>query len=153
MKRNQVVRLDEWYCAFTSDMMGLVASGAKEDSMRIYYEKLHGVKGQGKQTKTLSRGEEYCILRIEYPDALAFFVFVPKILWSLPIIRNQVQQYRNVLDNLTKFEIDFINKRRELLQKTDQKNNNKRDDFLTMILTQNNDADSSTDIIKQNIRE
>ncbi|CAG8613033.1 5926_t:CDS:1, partial [Paraglomus occultum] len=63
------------------------------------------------------------------------------------------QHYRNVLDNLTNFEIDFINKRRESLQKTDQKNNDKRDDFLTMLLTQNNDADSSTDIIKQNIRE
>jgi len=156
LKHDRMVRLDEWYRAFTSDMMGLVASGAKEDSMRIYYEKLHGLKGQGKQTKSLSRGEQYRLLRTEYPDALAFFIFVPKILWSLPIIRNQVQRYRNVLDNLTSFEVDFINKRKESLQKTDQKDNEKesvRDDFLTMLLTQNGETDSSANIIKQNIRE
>ncbi|CAG8434089.1 5290_t:CDS:2 [Diversispora eburnea] len=105
------IRMDKWYRAFTSDMMGLVAAGR----------------------------EIYRRLREDYINALNFFVFIPKFLWNLPFIQGQCKFYRGILDSLTEFEIKFI---KDL-----------RPDFLTMLLTMNQDSDPTPDDIKQNLRE
>ncbi|CAG8577025.1 4874_t:CDS:2 [Gigaspora margarita] len=150
IKIDQVVKLDEWYRAFTSDMMGLVAAGSKEESLKILYKKtvdsnaklsfeLDNENVDLNNLNKLSNGEQYRRLRSDYADAIAFFVFIPKFIWNLPWFRQKCKYFRQVLISLTQFEIKFI---KEL-----------RSDFLTMLLTMNNDSNPSPEDIKQNIRE
>ncbi|RHZ56055.1 hypothetical protein Glove_406g40 [Diversispora epigaea] len=158
------IRLDKWYRAFTSDMMGLVAAGSKEDSLKVLYnDKYNKTVIDNTKEKNLSEGETYRRLREDYINALNFFVFIPKFLWNLPFIQGQCKFYRGVLDSLTEFEIKFIKERKQVINsessnndnnKNNNKNNSKvRPDFLTMLLTMNKDSDPTPDDIKQNLRE
>ncbi|CAG8547934.1 22197_t:CDS:1 [Dentiscutata erythropus] len=177
INNNQVVRLDEWYRSFTSDMMGLVAAGSKEESLKILYKKT--VDSNAKLSfdsefvdlnnlNKLSNGEQYRRLRSDYADAIAFFVFLPKFVWNLPWFREKCKYFRQVLVALSDFEIKFIKERKALIEEqkyintiTTNKNiispnlsgTKVRSDFLTMLLTMNTDSNPSPEDIKQNIRE
>ncbi|GBC06781.1 hypothetical protein RclHR1_07040004 [Rhizophagus clarus] len=157
--QNQVIRLDEWFRAFTSDMMGLVAAGSKEASMKIQFMKsTNQIYKEKKIEEEENKGEIYRRLRSEYADALGFYIFVPKLLWNLPFIRVAAKYYKNILNYLTDFEIQFIKERKQQIKIEKESNisgqNSKvRPDFLTMLITQNIDDDPSPDEIKQNIRE
>ncbi|CAG8688513.1 3128_t:CDS:2 [Cetraspora pellucida] len=177
VKNTQVVRLDEWYRAFTSDMMGLVAAGSKEDSLKIQYKKTVGnnakisfeLENDIDDLNNLSNGEQYRRLRSDYSDAVAFFVFIPKFVWNLPWFNKKCKYFRQILINLTEFEIKFIKERKAMIEEQKYINStinnstindtNKwsgtkvRSDFLTMLLTMNNDSNPSPEDIKQNIRE
>ncbi|CAG8698084.1 16570_t:CDS:1 [Acaulospora morrowiae] len=179
IEQDTVVRLDHWYRAFTSDMMGLVAAGNKEDSLKVLHRKVV-MKESSSRRETdekyqPSKGEIYRRLREDYAEALNFFVFVPKFVWNLPFIKEKCKHYRETLNSLTEFEIDFIKERKEIIKAESNKrkrsadsskelvgfnrtlisgNNSKvRPDFLTMLLTTNEDDDPTPDDIKQNLRE
>ncbi|CAG8489127.1 10802_t:CDS:1 [Ambispora gerdemannii] len=165
LKQNEIVKLDEWFRSFTSDMMGLVVSGVKENSMQLTNDKR--VKANSKHSlrvnedakeknHEITSGEIYRNLRSEYSDALGFLVFVPTFLWNFPLIKPKVEHYKNVLKELGKFELELINERKITMMKQQpdvnsvNSNNSKvKADFLTMLLTSTDDAD----VIKQNIRE
>ncbi|CAI2174057.1 13052_t:CDS:1 [Funneliformis geosporum] len=157
IEENQVVRLDDWLKAFTSDMMGLVAAGSKESSMKIKYMKSTNqiIKETSLEEET-NRGELYRRLRSEYVDALAFYTFVPKLLWKLPLIRSVVKHHNYILNYLTDFEIQFIKERKQQIDsekevKINHNDKRVRPDFLTMLITENDEP--SPDDIKQSIRE
>nr|CAG8607497.1 11957_t:CDS:1 [Entrophospora candida] len=161
-----VIRLEEWYRAFTSDMMGLIAAGGKEESMKILYNRVIN-NYSAKKTKEIqseNKGEKYRQLRSEYPDACAFYIFVPKLLWNLPFIKSRYQYYRNVLDRLTDFEVNFIKERKSQIEeektittnkinKTNKHGGNIKPDFLTMLITMNGEVEPTPDEINQNLRE
>lgn len=159
IKDDQVIRLDEWFRAFTSDMMGLVASGSKETSMKIQFMKFtNQIYKEKKIEDEKNKGEIYRRLRGEYADALGFYIFVPKLLWNLPFISVAAKYYKNILNYLTDFEIQFIKERKQQIKiekesNISSQNSKVRPDFLTMLITQNTEDDPSPDDIKQNIRE
>ncbi|CAG8580434.1 3530_t:CDS:2 [Racocetra persica] len=179
VKNTQAVRLDEWYRAFTSDMISLVAAGSREESLKIIYKKTVGNNAKlsinlesdilDDNSKNLSNGEQYRVLRSDYNDAVAFFMFIPKFAWNLPWIRKKYNYFRQVLFNLTEFEIKFIKERKALIEKqkyinsttndinsttlTTNETTKVRSDFLTMLLTMNTDSNPSPEDIKQNLRE
>ncbi|CAG8666536.1 806_t:CDS:2 [Funneliformis mosseae] len=156
-EENQVVRLDEWLKAFTSDMMGLVAAGSKESSMEIQFMKsTNQIIKETSLEEEKDRGELYRRLRCEYNDALAFYTFVPKLLWKLPFIRSVVKRHNYILNYLTEFEIQFIKERKQKIEnekeaKVNSNDNRVRPDFLTMLITENDEP--SPEDIKQSIRE
>ncbi|CAG8810061.1 14370_t:CDS:2, partial [Dentiscutata erythropus] len=107
-----IIEASTWMYKFSFDFLFGVVTGSPSFAMKSYYQRLKKID----ITKELMESEKYsnCVRNFQNDN---LFVFMPKLLRYIPILRNRIQSLLNDCDFMKEKSLERIRKRRKEVEK------------------------------------